>query len=108
MKIGAANKMLFGPPEIPVADPVKSLNISQSKDISRNYIAFNPIRQVFSQVNNSQLKAEESLKSFSVGETESIHRVIIDVEEALLSLKFAAQVRNKAVEAYQEIMRMQV
>jgi flagellar hook-basal body complex protein FliE len=70
--------------------------------------SFNPLKESMDQVNQVQLRGEKSLEDFSVGEADSIHKVIIDMEESLMSLKFAVQVRNKAVEAYQEIMRMQM
>jgi flagellar hook-basal body complex protein FliE len=38
----------------------------------------------------------------------NIHDVVIAQEKASLSLQLALQVRNKAVEAYQEMMRMQI
>jgi flagellar hook-basal body complex protein FliE len=42
------------------------------------------------------------------GEDISVHEVMIAAEKAKLSLDLAIQVRNKAIEAYQEIMRMQI
>lgn len=52
--------------------------------------------------------AETSLRGLAVGETRSVHDVMIALEQARLSFELAVQVRNKALEAYQEIMRMQV
>ncbi len=69
---------------------------------------FNPVSELFGSVNNMQNKAEQSAVDFSLGESENIHRVVVDMEESLLSTKLLVNVRNKAVEAYQEIMRMQV
>ncbi|PKM79132.1 MAG: flagellar hook-basal body complex protein FliE, partial [Firmicutes bacterium HGW-Firmicutes-13] len=42
------------------------------------------------------------------GEVDDLHQVIIAVEEAKLSMQFMVQVRNKIIEAYQEIARMQI
>lgn len=44
----------------------------------------------------------------ATGQAESLHKVMIDAEKAEIALQFTLQVRNKLLEAYQEIMRMQV
>lgn len=59
------------------------------------------------EVNNDQLKAENATESFIKGEDTDIHNVMLSTEEAKMSLQMAVQVRNKLVEAYQEINRMQ-
>ncbi|MCE1246745.1 MAG: flagellar hook-basal body complex protein FliE [Firmicutes bacterium] len=70
--------------------------------------AQNPLMKMAYDVSNVNNRAEQSSMMFALGETDNIHRVIIDMEESLIATKMAVQVRNKAVEAYQEIMRMQV
>ncbi len=60
------------------------------------------------QVNRVQLKADEVTKKFLIGEVRDIHQVTIAAEEAKLMMQLAVEVRNKIVEAYQEISRMQV
>ena len=47
-------------------------------------------------------------QKLATGKAEDVSEVVMAVERASLSLQVAAQVRNKAVEAYQEIFRMQV
>ncbi|MGB3261796.1 flagellar hook-basal body complex protein FliE, partial [Paenisporosarcina sp.] len=42
------------------------------------------------------------------GEVKDIHEVMIASQKASLSLQLTVQVRNKVVEAYQEVMRMQL
>ena len=59
-------------------------------------------------VNRVQHNADAAIKKFSTGEIEDIHQVMIAVEEANLALKLTIQIRNKILESYQEIMRMQV
>jgi len=44
----------------------------------------------------------------ALGQIDDIHQVTIAMEKATLSLQLAVQVRNRMVEAYQEISRMQV
>lgn len=58
---------------------------------------------------NVQNQAVEQLgDQFMVGKLEDVHKLTIANEKALLGLELTVQVRNKAVEAYQEIMRMQI
>ncbi len=59
-------------------------------------------------VNDLQLKANKSIQDFVTGESKGIHEVMIAVEKSSISFQFLNQIRNKAVEAYQEVMRMQV
>ena len=53
-------------------------------------------------------RADHALQQLALGETSNIHHVMIALEEARLSFELALQVRNKVLEAYQEVMRMQV
>lgn len=81
---------------------------SINKDQASEALKFNPVKEMFNQMNTVQNTAENSSLNFSVGDVDNIHRVAIDMQEATLSLKLAVQVRNKALESYQEIMRMQI
>ena len=58
------------------------------------------------QVEQDQRHANEMAVRLAAGEVEDIAQVMIASERASLSLNLAIQVRNKVIEAYQEIMRM--
>lgn len=60
------------------------------------------------QVQETQLAADDLTMNFMVGSVDNIHQVAFAMEQAQLTLQLAVQVRNKIVEGYQEIMRMQV
>lgn len=60
------------------------------------------------QTNEKQIAADRAIERLSTGEEKNIHNVMITMEKADISLRLMVQMRNKAVEAYQEIMRMQV
>jgi len=47
-------------------------------------------------------------EAFMRGEITDIHNLLIAAEKAHLGLELTVQVRNKAIEAYQEIMRIQI
>lgn len=59
-------------------------------------------------LNRAQLKADGMVKKFLAGEVQDIHQVTIAMEEARLMMQLAVEIRNKVVEAYQEVSRMQV
>lgn len=56
----------------------------------------------------TQADGAAQAQKLATGKAEDVSEVVMAVERASLSLQVAAQVRNKAVEAYQEIFRMQV
>ncbi|MBW1729674.1 MAG: flagellar hook-basal body complex protein FliE [Deltaproteobacteria bacterium] len=53
-------------------------------------------------------KADYMMEAFAVGKRTDLHNVMIETEKADLSLRLLLRIRNKLVEAYQEIMRMQI
>lgn len=52
--------------------------------------------------------ANQNIASLAAGEDIELHQVMLAMQEADISFQMAIQVRNKLVEAYQEVMRMQV
>jgi flagellar hook-basal body complex protein FliE len=66
------------------------------------------LRQALHQVNQTQLDADQASQDFSVGRTKDVASTLIAVEKANLAFQLTLQVRNKLLEAYQEVMRMQV
>ncbi len=66
------------------------------------------LKEKLQEVNDLQIRAEESSAAFIRGEDISVHEVMLNTEEAKLSLQFAVQIRNKMIEAYQEINRLQL
>lgn len=59
-------------------------------------------------VNELVQKSDQSAEDLAVGKTENLHEAMINFEKADTALKLLVQVRNKAIEAYNEVMRMQV
>jgi flagellar hook-basal body complex protein FliE len=64
--------------------------------------------ELVSKVNDIQVQSDKSIQALASGENKNLHEVMIAVEKASISFQFMSQVRNKALEAYQEVMRMQV
>ena len=59
-------------------------------------------------VNEQQRNYDTALHRFLLNEEVNVHDLMIAGEKARLSLELTLQIRNKVIEAYQEIMRMQV
>lgn len=58
--------------------------------------------------NQLDKESESITNDFIAGNTDSIHSVLIAAEKAAMSLEMIVEVRNKVLDAYNEIMRMQV
>jgi flagellar hook-basal body complex protein FliE len=59
-------------------------------------------------VNDRVLAADKQIRDLALGKTQNLHEVMIALEEAKLSLSLMVQIRNRALEAYQDILRMQI
>lgn len=66
------------------------------------------LNDAISEVNKLQIESEELNEAFAMGKNDNIHQVMIAAEKADVALQFTIQIRNKVLEAYQEIMRMAV
>jgi len=59
-------------------------------------------------VNALQQQSSEMKSKLVTGEITDLHQVTIAAEKSSLAFQLSLQIRNKVIEAYQEIMRMQV
>ena len=59
-------------------------------------------------LNQLQGEADKELRKLLAGEPVELHRVLLAGEKAGLASQLMMSIRNKAVDAYQEVMRMQV
>ena len=56
----------------------------------------------------AEAKVDEDIYKLSTGESDDLHNLMINAQKAEISLDLVIQLRNKALEAYNEIMRMGV
>jgi len=82
--------------------------LNSSEKTSNNLDFEEKIAQALDKLNQSQVKAERITQDFLAGKVDDVHQVLILAQEAKLSLQLAVEIRNKIVEAYQEINRMQI
>ncbi|MCS7172060.1 MAG: flagellar hook-basal body complex protein FliE [Armatimonadetes bacterium] len=81
--------------------------------------SFSPLREALSafaealeravrSADELQRRADAAAAALADGRTDDVHAVMVAMEEANLALQLAIQVRNRLLEAYQELIRMQV
>ena len=64
--------------------------------------------QQVANTNDLIIQADNGVRKLALGETENLHQVMIELEKAKLSFELIMQVRNKLLDAYQDLMRMQI
>ncbi|MCQ2911158.1 MAG: flagellar hook-basal body complex protein FliE [Clostridia bacterium] len=70
--------------------------------------AFEEAANALRDVDNLQKTSDDATMKFITGEDDNIHNVLLAQEKALIALQFTSEVTNKALEAYNEIMRMSI
>lgn len=89
--------------------PYINLNRTENQVQKSNEIDFFQfLNKELNKVNDTQIKAEKAAMDLITGEATDIHQVMIATEEARLSLELAVGIRNKLVDAYQELTRLQI
>ena len=79
------------------------------KDSGKPQAAFGDmLKQAVTEINQLQNSADKAITGVQLGQSGSIHEAMIALEKADISFRAMMQVRNKILEAYQEVMRMQV
>jgi flagellar hook-basal body complex protein FliE len=97
-----------------IAHQIKGLNSDklfvtkvENKDVDINSFA-NILNKSLTQVNKTQLDAYSAMEQIATGKVENLQAAVQKIEEAELSLKLALEVKNKALSAYKDVMRMQI
>ncbi len=96
-------------PDTTVFDKIGGNTYNQNvsnEDIASSFS--NLLQSKLDEVNNQQVQANNSTKEFIEGDRSDVANVMLDAEQAKMSLDLAVQIRNKFVEAYQEINRTQL
>jgi flagellar hook-basal body complex protein FliE len=66
------------------------------------------LRGVLNEANELQLQSEQMLERFATGEAQNLHDVVIAQQEAAIAFRLVQEVRDRLLQGYQELMRMQV
>lgn len=93
---GKSNDVAGIPSALPSATPTDSSSFSSL------------LGKLVSEVNAQQQTASQTVNALQSGANVPLHQAVISMEEANVSFQLMVQVRNKLLESYQEIMRMQI
>jgi flagellar hook-basal body complex protein FliE len=83
--------------------PPDSSSVSQTEKSFSDYLG-----SILDQVNKAHTTGDTAIARLNTGEAKNMHEVMIAVEEADISMRMLVQMRNKALQAYDDIMRMQI
>ena len=96
-----------GPDKTPIGSPVqasKKTSEAQGGEASFGEV----LKESISEVNRLQEEADGAVQSLASVQTTNLHETMIALEKADISFRLMMQVRNKILDAYQEIMRTQL
>ncbi len=85
--------------------------VTQPKKITPNeaHSAFaESLKNAIDNVNEAQVESSKKTEQLAKGEVDNLHDVMITAKKASITLQTAVQVQGKVVDAYKEVMRMQV
>ena len=66
------------------------------------------LKEGIADVNKGMKESDKSSMDLATGKSSNIHQTMLAVTKAELGFNMLVQLRNKAIEAYQDVMRMQV
>lgn len=92
---------------------LESINTSSDKkDQSADEMNLNSfgsiLKQKLDDLNEKQVSADDMQESFVKGDETDIHKVMLESEEAKMDMELAVEIKNKLVETYQELSKMQL
>jgi flagellar hook-basal body complex protein FliE len=93
----------------PLQDGLSPEKIKKTQTTPANVPSFKETLSTFmTDVNDMQIKADESMKRLMAGEITDVHQVMSAAEEANVAFNMMMEIRNKVMDAYQEVMRIRL
>lgn len=88
---------------------ISKINLNQNDDPVSTKSSFgNFLKKAVNEVNQLHAESDQAAEKIASGKEVDVHNTMIALEKADVSFQLMIQVRNKTLEAYQEILRMQV
>lgn len=90
---------------IPNSDTPKTTNIT-SGEAQKKFA--DSLNAAIDSVNDAQVASDKKTEALAKGQTDNLHDVMITAQKASITLETSVQVQRKVIDAYNEIMRMQI
>lgn len=84
-----------------------STNVANTKNANAKDF-MDSMKEAFDEVNKEQKVSEQALADVASGQIKDLHQAAIAIGKAEMSMKTMLEIRNKAINAYKEILRTQV
>ncbi len=84
----------------------KDISLEDSLESTESFSAF--LKNSLGKVNSLEKESDTYSYKIATGELENIHEAMIAAQKADIALQLTMQIRNKILDAYKEIMRMQI
>jgi|TARA_B100000959_G_scaffold251518_1_gene280897 flagellar hook-basal body complex protein FliE len=90
------------------ADTLQGAQSAQATQAVQNAGFGDVLNQFVSEVNDKQIASTQAVNDVLAGKDIPLHQAMIAMQEAGVAFQLMVEVRNKLLEGYQELMRMQV
>ncbi|HFS82367.1 MAG TPA: flagellar hook-basal body complex protein FliE [Epsilonproteobacteria bacterium] len=89
--------------------PISIASVSkQTPEANQGSDFLSVLKASLGEVNDMQIKGDEALRDIATGQIKDLHQAAIAIDKAEISMKMMLEIRNKALNAYKEILRTQV
>ncbi|HUA68873.1 MAG TPA: flagellar hook-basal body complex protein FliE [Candidatus Saccharimonadales bacterium] len=93
-------------PSSPIGQPEQPQTLPSAQPADNSFSTI--LGRMVDEVNNTQLAAANAVETVQNGGNVSLHQAVIAMEEANVSFQLMVEVRNKLLDAYKELMQMQI
>lgn len=99
-----------------ISETLNSIKLNDTSNVNNKNINTNGsdksfekmLKDAVNEVNDQQVQGYNAMEGIATGKVTNLQQAVQQIEEAELSLKLALEVKNKAINAYKEVMKMQV
>ncbi|RXJ76509.1 flagellar hook-basal body complex protein FliE [Arcobacter sp. F155] len=95
-----------------ITDSIGSIASKQNNQVNQaaqSDLSFKDmLKDAVNEVNDTQVQGYNAMEGIATGKVKNLQEAVQKIEEAELSLKLGLEVKNKAINAYREIMKMPV